>query len=141
MTSSVPDGVDAVAAQESKVRGAFARYRVMALVTGTMLLVLVLEMVLKYVLQLNGTEVPGQWTSARPVLGSWVAIVHGWIYVVYALTVFNLWSSMRWGLGRVAALIAGGVVPLLSFVMERRARRWVEADLPALLARRAARGA
>lgn len=111
----------------------------MAFVTGAMLLVLCLEMVLKYVFQANGTEVAGDWTTARPVMGSWVAIVHGWIYVIYAVTVFNLWSSMRWGLGRVAALIAGGVVPLLSFVMEARARHWIEADLPALVARRAAR--
>lgn len=140
MTSSAEDRADAVAAQETKVRGAFRMYRAMAFVTGTMLLVLCLEMVLKYVFQVSGTAVPGDWTTANPVLGTWVAIVHGWIYVIYAVSVFNLWSSMRWGFGRIAALIAGGVVPVLSFVMEGRARRWVEEDLPAVLERLAARG-
>ncbi|KAE8763209.1 DUF3817 domain-containing protein [Georgenia thermotolerans] len=100
----------------------------MAFVTGAMLLVLCLEMVLKY-----------GFNDGQPVLGSWVAIVHGWIYVIYIVTVFNLWSTMRWGFGRIIALVAGGVVPLLSFIMETRAQRWFAADLPALRDRAAAR--
>lgn len=101
-----------------KARAAFGRYRVMAFVTGGMLLLLCVEMFLKYVLQVNGPD--------QPVIGNWIAIVHGWIYVVYAITVFDLWSRMRWSFGRILALIAGGVVPVLSFVMEARARRWFE---------------
>lgn len=89
----------------------------MAFVTGTMLLVLCLEMVLKY-----------GFNDGQPVLGTWVAILHGWIYVVYAAAVLNLWSTMRWGFGRIVALIAGGVVPVLSFVMERRAQGWFTAE-------------
>jgi len=119
----------AVAERERKARGAFRYYRVMAFVTGGMLLLLCAEMVMKYVLHLNGDE---------PVLGTWVAIVHGWIYVIYLATVFNLWSIMRWDLGRVVVLIAGGVVPILSFVMERRAERWFTAGLPGILERVAA---
>ncbi len=114
---------------ERKVRAAFGRYRVMAFVTGGMLLLLCVEMVLKYVVQVNGLAVPGDIGSARPVLGDWIAIVHGWIYVIYAATVFDLWSRMRWSFGRIVALIAGGVVPVLSFVMERRARVWVDERL------------
>lgn len=108
----------------SKARASFSRYRVMAFVTGGMLLLLCLEMLLKYVFQVNGVDpVTG---SPRAVLGSWIAILHGWIYVVYAVTVFDLWSRMRWSFGRILALIAGGVVPLLSFVMEGRAKGWFE---------------
>lgn len=101
-----------------KARAAFGRYRIMAFVTGGFLLLLCVEMFLKYVLQVNGPD--------QPVLGNWIAIVHGWIYVIYAVTVFDLWSRMRWSFGRILALIAGGVVPVLSFVMEVRARRWFE---------------
>ena len=101
-----------------KARAAFGRYRVMAFVTGGMLLLLCVEMLLKYVFQVNG---PGE-----AVLGDWIAIVHGWIYVIYAVTVFDLWSRMRWSFGRIVALIAGGVVPVLSFIMEVRARGWFE---------------
>ncbi|WP_147918420.1 DUF3817 domain-containing protein [Ruania zhangjianzhongii] len=110
-------------AQEMKDRGAFTRYRVMAFVTGGMLLLLCLEMLLKYVVQVNG--------SGEPVLGSWIAFVHGWIYVVYAVTVFDLWSRMRWSFGRIVVLIAGGVIPVLSFVMEQKAQGWTETTLAA----------
>lgn len=109
----------------AKARSAFGRYRVMAFVTGGMLLLLCLEMLLKYVVHANGVDpVTG---SPRSVIGSWVAILHGWIYVIYAITVFDLWSRMRWSFGRILALIAGGVVPVLSFVMEHRAHGWFEA--------------
>jgi len=103
--------------------GALRRYRVMALVTGGFLLLLCLEMVLKYVLRLNGDE---------PVLGDWIAIVHGWIYVLYLVTVVDLWSSLRWRFGRLVELIAAGVVPLLSFWAERR----TTSDVRALMAQR-----
>lgn len=105
----------------------YSRYRIMAMVTGSMLLLLTLEMVLKYVFEANGVSASG---APRPVLGIWVATVHGWIYVLYAVTVFQLWSFMRWSLARLALLILGGVVPVLSFVMEVRARSWLEAGLP-----------
>ncbi|SED65311.1 DUF3817 domain-containing protein [Ruania alba] len=115
-------------AQDMRDRGAFTRYRIMAFVTGGMLLLLCLEMILKYVVKVNGVDVNG---DALPVIGSWVAFVHGWIYVVYAVTVFDLWSRMRWSFGRIALLIAGGVIPVLSFVMEQKAHGWVEHTLAA----------
>ncbi|PFG19004.1 DUF3817 domain-containing protein [Serinibacter salmoneus] len=95
---------------------AFGRYRVMAFVTGSFLLLLCVEMLLKYVLQVNGPD--------QAVLGDWIAIIHGWIYVVYAVTCLQVWSKARWGLGRLAAMIAGGVVPVMSFIVEARAARW-----------------
>ncbi|UFU05666.1 DUF3817 domain-containing protein [Ruania halotolerans] len=113
-------------AQEMRDRGAFTRYRIMAFVTGAMLLLLCVEMVLKYIVEVNGVDANG---DSRPVIGSWIAFVHGWIYVVYAVTVFDLWSRMRWGFGRIALLIAGGVIPVLSFVMEQKAHGWVEETL------------
>ncbi len=113
-----PDPARAAAA--ARARGALTRYRVMAWVTGTMLLVLCLEMVLKYVFQVNGVGADGE---INPVIGAWVPFVHGWIYVVYLVTVANLWSSMRWSLGRLVAMAAAGVVPVMSFVLERRIHR------------------
>ena len=64
------------------------------------------------------------------MLGDWVAVVHGWIYVVYLVTVVDLWSSLRWRFGRLLALVLAGVVPLLSFWAERR----TTADVRALMA-------
>ena len=100
-----------------KVRAALQRYRVMAWITGVMLLILTAEMVLKYVFQAGGVDDAGE---ARPVIGTWVAFAHGWIYVVYLVTVIDLWSRLRWGWGRLVTMVLAGVVPVMSFVMERR---------------------
>ncbi|MCG2798488.1 MAG: DUF3817 domain-containing protein [Cellulomonas sp.] len=94
--------------------GALTRYRVMAYVTGTMLLLLCLELVLKYVVDVHGDH--------SSVIGPWVAVAHGWIYVIYLVTVVQLWSAMRWSLGRLVTMAAAGVVPVMSFVLERRVR-------------------
>lgn len=93
----------------TRLAASLTRYRVMAWVTGGFLLLLTLEMVLKYGLNEN-----------EPVLGDWIAITHGWIYVVYLLTVVDMWSKLRWGTGRLVTLVLAGVVPVLSFVVERR---------------------
>lgn len=106
-----------------KLTAALTRYRVMAFVTGGMLLLLCVEMLLKYV-----------FNNGESVIGSWIAIIHGWIYVVYLITVVDLWSSLRWGFGRLLALILSGVVPLLSFWAERR----TTVDVRELIARRRA---
>jgi len=107
--------------QTALARTALGRYRVMAYVTGGWLLLLTLELVLKYVVDVNGGH--------RPVLGVWVAMVHGWVYVAYLVTVFLLWTKMRWGLGRLAAMVLAGVIPFMSFVLERRVRRDAVAEL------------
>jgi integral membrane protein len=98
----------------------------MAFVTGAWLLLLCAELALKYAVQAGGLDAAGE---PRPVIGRWVAFAHGWIYVVYLVTVVDLWSRMRWGLGRVTVMVIAGVVPVLSFVVERRAARWVEETL------------
>lgn len=105
MSSTTP----ATARRETVIGPALARYRVMAIVTGVMLLLLVAEMLVKYGL-LGGASWPGDV----------IAIVHGWIYVAYLVTVLDLWSKLRWRFGRLVALVLAGVVPVLSFVVERR---------------------
>ncbi|WP_129339701.1 DUF3817 domain-containing protein [Cellulomonas endophytica] len=104
----------AAARWAAKATGALRRYRVMAWVTGVMLLLLVVEMVLAYVV--------GAPDAVLRYL-AWIPFAHGWIYVVYLVTVLDLWSTMRWRWGRLAALVLAGVVPVLSFVVERRVHR------------------
>ena len=100
-----------------KARGATLRYRVMAWITGTLLLLLCVELILKYVFHANGVDAAG---TPNPVIGAWIAYAHGWVYVVYLFTVFDLWSKMRWRVGRLATMAAAGVVPVMSFVLERK---------------------
>lgn len=94
-----------------RAQGAIRRYRVAAWVTGTMLLVLSVEMVLKYLVHADESVIR---------LIAWVPFAHGWIYVAYLVTVLDLWSAMRWGYGRLVAMVLAGVVPVMSFVLERR---------------------
>ncbi|GIG35317.1 DUF3817 domain-containing protein [Cellulomonas pakistanensis] len=122
-----PAAAPRAAAVPPGTAGRLTRYRVMAFVTGTMLLVLCVEMVLKYVFHANGVD--PQTGSPLPVLGTWIAIVHGWIYVVYLVTVVQLWSAMRWSLGRLVTMALAGVVPVMSFVLERRVHAEAQARL------------
>ena len=58
-----------------------------------------------------------------------ILIVHGWLYVVYLLADFRLWTLMRWSFGRFLLIALGGVIPLLSFFTEHHFAKVAEADL------------
>lgn len=64
-------------------------------------------------------------------LSLFILVAHGWFYVVYLLACFRIWSLMRWRFPRLLMLALGGIVPLLSFVMETRITRQVRGYLAA----------
>lgn len=89
------------------------RYRIMAWVTGVLLLVLVfVAMPLKYV---GGEE----------RLVSIVGVMHGWLYLAYLVTAFLLAYRLRWPVSRTLLVLLAGTVPFMSFVAERRVVAWV----------------
>jgi len=76
-------------------------------------------------LEMNGSQgflvfVPDGTVQALN-LSSLILIVHGWFYVVYLFTCFRVWSILRWPLWRFLWLASGGLVPFLSFPIERHA--------------------
>ncbi len=85
------------------------RYRVMAFVTGVLLLVLTVAVLIRYVDALGGD----------PSLSHAVAPLHGWVYLVYVIVTVDLASRRRWSLGRGFLVVLAGTVPLASFVAER----------------------
>ncbi|WP_214468456.1 DUF3817 domain-containing protein [Microbacterium flavescens] len=129
------------------IRGALKFYQICSIITGTMLLLLVAEMVMKYAFSLelflggsggflwwapvvegpDGPESTGDGFN----LSLGILVAHGWFYVVYLVACFRVWSLMRWNLLRLAMLAAGGIVPLLSFFMEARVGREVRQYLKA----------
>ncbi len=129
MTESVATNTK-TATWPRRASGALLRYRIMAWATGTMLLLLCLELILKYGFHARGVGADGH---PNPVIGAWVAYAHGWLYVVYVVTVFDLWSKMRWRLGRLATMAAAGVVPVMSFVLERKVHAQATARIQAAL--------
>ncbi|ARC55815.1 hypothetical protein AS850_01820 [Frondihabitans sp. 762G35] len=112
-----------------KIPGAVRLYKISAYVTGVMLLLLCVEMILKYtplhtelaIGDPRGFLVPaGSIRSPALDLSLGILIAHGWLYVVYLFMDFRLWSIMRWPFTRFVLIALGGIIPFLSFVMERR---------------------
>jgi integral membrane protein len=133
---------------EAQIRSALKFYKVLAYLTGGMLLLLCTELIVRYgfgqYLFAGGTDaLTGQphtfgFRNADPqgVLGGVnlsvaVLIVHGWMYVAYLMSNFRLWSLMRWPFSKMVILALGGVVPFLSFIVEKKFHAEVEAELAA----------
>lgn len=87
--------------------GALTRYRIMAFVTGVVLLCGCLALILKAV----GVQ------HMEPETGLiWVA--HGYLYLVYVIVTAVLGVKLRWPLPRFALVMLAGTVPTMSFVAE-----------------------
>jgi len=118
-------------------------YRITSIITGSFLLLLCVMMVFRYIL---GVDIelagpfgllyldPREAITARGGinLSTIILIAHGWFYVLYVLSDFNLWSPMRWKPIRLLIMFLGGIVPFLSFILERRIHREVVAWLETL---------
>lgn len=100
--------------RKRRVRTALTIFSVAAWVTGVFLILLVVRMVMEYVLQVE-----------LPAWATWVAILHGWAYMIYLLTTLNLGLKARWKPAVWFTTAISGVVPLLSFFVENNRRREV----------------
>jgi len=101
------------------IAGAWLRYRVMAYLVGTLLVVLVIVgLPLKYI-----------WFNDLVVRIT--GIPHGWLYMVLLITAFDLGRRVRWSWKRLLLIMVAGTIPFLSFVAERSASQDVRAKLAA----------
>lgn len=100
------------------MNGAVTRYRVMAYIVGVLLLVLVL------------VGMPLQYLAGQDAVVATVGPLHGFLYIVYLVLAADLARRSRWSLGRTLLVLLAGTVPFLTFVMERKAVRWVRAAVP-----------
>lgn len=118
-------------ARFTSARNAEKFYRVMALITGTMLMILTLEMIYKYLITPALGGDPGQaLVFGNFSLASAIAISHGWCYVVYLVACWWLNSAMKWRVfPRFLLLALAGVVPVMSFILERKIHHEVERTL------------
>ena len=103
------------------VRPRLTFFKVMAFIVGVGLLVLVTEMVLSYGFGMKGDENPLSWWP-QP---------HGFIYMVYLVATALLGFKVGWTLPKMVLVMLAGCVPFLSFWVERRVAREVEAGLAA----------
>jgi integral membrane protein len=130
----------------AQILSALKFYKVLAYATGTMLLLLTAELVVRYgfgsVLMAGGTNavtgashgfgfVAINAVSGGVNLSTTVLIVHGWMYVVYLIADFRLWSLMRWRFPKFILIALGGVIPFLSFIVEGKIHKQVVAEVAA----------
>jgi integral membrane protein len=106
---------------EAAARKALGYFKVLAILVGIGLLVLCLGMVLKF-----GFDKPG--------LSQFWDPKHGLLYMIYVFATANLGFKMGWAPGRMVAVMLAGVVPFLSFWVERKVAREVEGQLAGSLA-------
>ncbi|RLP77305.1 DUF3817 domain-containing protein [Mycetocola tolaasinivorans] len=109
-----------------KIPGALRFYQITSVITGVLLLLLCGEVLLKWwfrmEIEMGGAFgflalVPDGTVEAINIsLG--LLIVHGWFYVVYLVSIFRVWSLMRWGIVWLVLMALGGVIPFLSFFLE-----------------------
>lgn len=97
-------------------KSVLTRYRVMAYVTGVLLVLLVCGMIGKYAL---GMAAADDFTQV-------VSIAHGWLYVVYLIFAFDLGSKAKWPVKKQLWVLLAGTVPTAAFFVERRISRELE---------------
>ncbi|HEY3737048.1 MAG TPA: DUF3817 domain-containing protein [Jatrophihabitans sp.] len=100
-----------------KVGGALTRYRILAFATGVMLLLALIALIVK-AFHSGGME---------PLTGIlWV--IHGYLYLVYVVSVVDLALRMRWPLLKIIPIALAGTIPTMSFVAEHYVTRQVRAQ-------------
>jgi integral membrane protein len=116
MSESTPDTtIDP--AQVPGIRGALIRYRVMAYLVGTLLIVLVL------------VGVPLKYLADNSTVVTLTGVPHGWLYMVLLITAYDLGRRVHWPWKRLILIGLAGTVPFLSFLAEYSARKDVQARL------------
>ena len=96
------------------------RYRIAAYTVGVMLLVACAASVVRHAF--HGPDF------------LWVWFVHGYFYLVYLVLAFDLFRRVRWPLPRLFEMLVAGLLPGLTFVIERDISRYAAAHPPALQA-------
>ncbi|MGC4175928.1 DUF3817 domain-containing protein [Demequina sp.] len=106
------------AALDPRVNGALTRYRIMAVITGTFLIAVFAGLIIKALVDTS---------DGFDAVTGFIAMTHGWIYIIYLAATIHLWLVMHWGLGRLIIMALGGIVPFLSFFLEHRYAQEVKA--------------
>jgi integral membrane protein len=89
------------------LKGALARYRVLAYIVGVGLLALVGAMIMRYAFD-------------QPQYSAIVGPVHGFLYVVYVVLAVDLGLKARWPIVKTGLILLAGMIPFVSFIAERK---------------------
>ena len=116
---------NAIAAEQGNqevapVRGAVLRYRVMAFITGVLIIVVCF------------VGIPLQIAAHQTFIVNQVGTVHGYLYLVYLVFAWMLASRLKLARGPMVVLLLAGTIPVMTFVVERwMTRRYINPALAA----------
>ena len=89
------------------MRAAVLRYRVMAYVTGVVLIILCF------------VGIPLQIAAHNDVVVNDVGTLHGILYIIYVIVAYLLTRQLRLAAGPTVLVLLAGTIPVLTFVVER----------------------
>ena len=104
------------------MRAAVLRYRVMAYITGVVLMVLCF------------VGIPLQVFAHDDAIANYVGTTHGILYIMYLAAAYLLSRQLKMKLGspQTVILLLAGIIPVLTFVVERwMTRRYIDPALAA----------
>jgi integral membrane protein len=100
------------------MRAAVLRYRVMALITGVLIIVVCF------------VGIPLQIAAHQTFIVNQVATVHGYLYLVYIVMAWMLASRLKLAKGPMVVLLLAGTIPVMTFIVERwMTRRYIRPAL------------
>jgi integral membrane protein len=102
-------------ASQRGLSAAFLRYRILAFVTGVMLLLLAF------------VAMPMKYLAHQPGPVSVIGTAHGFLFMVYLVTALDLGIRLRWRWLKLGLVMLAGTIPFASFIAERRASEEVRA--------------
>jgi integral membrane protein len=89
------------------MHGAVLRYRVMAYITGVLIIVVIFA------------GIPLQVAAHHTFIAKYLGTVHGWLYIVYVLCAYILARKLKMRAGPTILLLLAGTIPVLTFIVER----------------------
>ncbi len=99
------------------MRLALLRYRIMAYIVGTGLVILAC------------IGVPLQYAGHNDSVVAIVGPIHGFAYIVYLAVAYDMARRVRWSLTKLVPVVLAGLVPGVAFIVERWTTPKIEAAI------------
>jgi integral membrane protein len=95
------------AVPSDRLRAYVTGYRVMAYITGVLIIVICF------------VGLPLQFAAGNDWIDKWLGTAHGYLYIVYVIIAYLLGSKLRLRPMQMIPLLLAGIVPIMTFVVER----------------------
>ena len=93
------------------MRAAALRYRVMAYITGVLIIVVCF------------IGIPLQVAANNTFIVNQIGTVHGFLYIVYIIVAYMLAQKLKMRIGPTVVLLLAGTIPVMTFFVERWMQR------------------